>query len=228
MRDGQAVANSSWRAITARELFFYLLFVGPSTREQLCLAFWPDSSASRVRSNFHTTLYHMRKAVGAETVSYQDGLYAINPVIDLWCDAFEFEDLMAHARLWSAHDIRSEDRLRKATSMYRGDFLVAFDADWVLAYREKLQELYLEGLVALGESLRTRNEFAGSIDIFKRALTIDPYREDVHRALMSCYARKGERQKIITHAHELQTLFRRDLKTEPSQETLTLVSQLLS
>ena len=45
-------------------MFYYLLFIGPQTREDFCLAFWPDSSIKRVRSNFHTTLYRARRALG--------------------------------------------------------------------------------------------------------------------------------------------------------------------
>ncbi len=191
IRDGQAVMHTAWRAITARELFFYLLFVGPSPREQISLAFWPDSTISEVRSNFHTTLYNARKAVGAEAIIYQSDLYSINPAVDLWCDAHEFEDLIAHARLWSPHDSRSEDRLRKAVSLYQGDLLIAFDADWILAYREKLRELYLQALVSLGECRRVKNDIDEALEWFKQAVKVDAYREDIHRAIMSCYAQKG-------------------------------------
>ena len=228
LRDGKPVPSSEWRAIAARELFLYLLFVGPQSREQISLEFWPDSSTKRVRSNFHTTLYRARQALGENVITFKDDVYLIDPQIDVWCDAQETEALAVQARLLSPRDVRTEDLWRRAVALYRGDFLPSLDAEWIATRRETLREIYLEALIGLGECARARGDFREALGVFRRALGLEPYREDIHRAIMTCYAERGEKQKVLIHLRELQRLFRQELAAEPSMETLAHVEALLN
>jgi len=226
-RDGVRVPSSEWRATGSRELFLYLLFMGPETRERICLAFWPDGSTKRVRQSFHTTLYRARQALGENAITFEDDLYQINPELDLWCDAREFENLTKQTRLLSPRDARTEDLWHKAVSLYRGEFLPSLSQDWVLARRDIYHETYLDALVGLGECARARKNFREAIVAFKRALELEPYREDIHRAIMTCYANLGEKKQIHAHLHRLQELLRHDLAVEPSTETITHAKSLL-
>ncbi len=227
-RDGQRIHSSEWRATTARELFLYLLFAGPQSREQISLIFWPDSSSRRVRSSFHTTLYRIRQALGENVITFDDGLYRINPDLDTWCDANELESLTLQARLLSPHDARTEDLWRRAVKLYRGEFLMALDTDWVLPRREAMQQAFIEALVGLGECKRVRKDIRGAIEAFKRAVDVDPYREDIHRSIMNCYAELGEKKHILAHLRELRELLFNDLAIEPAPETIALAETLLN
>lgn len=226
-RDGSVIPASEWRTITAQELFLYLLFVGPQTRERISLVFWPDSSTKRVRSSFHTTLYRARQALGENVISYEDGVYAINPEVGLWCDAREMEKLTEQARLLPSRDPRTEDLWQRAVELYQGDFLPSIDADWIAPYREGYHETYLDALVGLGDCSRARSDMRGAIQAYKRALIVEPYREDIHRSIMLCYAALGERQLISNQLDEICGLLWDELGIEPSDETLQLAEQLL-
>lgn len=226
-RDGVPVVTSEWRANSAQELFLYLLFEGPQTRENISLEFWPESSAKRVRSNFHTTLYRARHALGENVILFEDEIYQINPDLDLWCDAQEFESLTRQASFLSPRDARTEDLWRRAVELYRGDFLPSFEADWIVARRERLNEAYLEALIGLGQCARARGAFKTALTSFKRALEVDPYREDIHRDVLHCYADLGDKNQVLAHLKKLRDLFRQDLSVEPSSETLALARTLL-
>lgn len=228
-RDGVRIPSSEWRSTGARELFFYLLFMGPETKERICLTFWPDGSPKRVRQNFQTTLFRARQALGKNVITFEedDDLYQINPELDLWCDAREFENLAKQTRLLSPRDARTEDLWRKAVSLYRGEFLPSLAEDWVLARRDAYYETHLDALVGLGECARARKSFREAILEFKRALELEPYREDIHRAIMTCYANLGEKKQIHAHLHRLQELLRHDLAVEPSTETIIHAKSLL-
>jgi ATP/maltotriose-dependent transcriptional regulator MalT/DNA-binding SARP family transcriptional activator len=227
-RDGKLVASSEWRATSARELFLYLLFIGPQSREDLSLVFWPESGTKQVRSNFHTTLYRARRALGENVIVFQDGQYHISNDLDLQSDAHELKTLTAQARLMPVRDARTEDLWHRAVSLYNGEFLSTLDAEWVYPLRESFREMYLEALIGLGECARARNDYRHALNIYKQALQVDPYREDIHRAVMTCYAQKGEKRKILSHLNELQQLLWQELAVKPSSETMTLVRSLLS
>jgi len=227
-RDGIRLTTSDWRANAARELFFYLLFCGPVSKEEINLEFWPDSSPNRARSRFHTTLYRARQALGENTIIFQDEMYQLNPDTEIWCDAQELESLTTQARLLSPREARTEDLWRKAASLYGGDFLIGMDQDWVIARREELHEAYIEALIGMGECARARNDFRAALSAFKRALDMEPYREDINRAIMICYADLGERHQIRLHLDKLRELLRQELAVEPSPETIELANRLLA
>ena len=227
-RDGVPVLPAEWRAAAARELFFYLLFMGPKRREIISLDFWPDSSPSRVRSNFHTTLYRVRQALGDNVIVFRDEQYWINPDLDIWCDTHEFEVLAQHAQDLPLRDARTENSFRRAVDLYQGDFLPLLDSEWISSYRERLNEIYLDSLIGLGQCSQTRRDFRQALNIFRQALKVDPFREDVHRAVMQCYAEQGQRQKIYAHLKDLQKLLQDELGAKPEKETLNLVKSLLS
>lgn len=227
-RDGVPIPVSEWRAAGARELFLYLLFSGPKSRGELSLVFWPDSSPDQVRANFHTTLHRARQPLGADVIRYQNDLYFIDPDLDVWCDALELERWVSQARLLPPQDARAADLWQRAVSLYQGDFLCSLDTDWVIAQREKLQELHLEALVGSGQSARVRRDFQTALELFNRAFSIDPYREDVHRAVMRCYQEMGERSQVLTYYNQLKRLLSDDLGVEPSEETVALANSLLN
>ncbi len=225
-RDGKLIQSGDWRP-AARDLFFYLLFEGPADREQVGLAFWEDASPKQIRANFHVTVHRIRQALGENAITHQDGAYGVNPEIDLWCDAQELEKLASQARLLPPHDARTEDLWRRAVGLYQGEFLPSLDADWAIRYRESLGELYMEALMGLGECARVRRDFREALAIFKRALDLDPYREEFHREIMRCHAARGAILKVREQLRDLQALLRRDLDTDPSRETIALARSLL-
>ncbi len=226
-RDGVPVLPAEWRATAARELFFYLFFLGAKPREIISLDFWPDSAPSRVRSNFHTTLYRVRQALGDNVIVFRDERYMVNPDLDIWCDAHEFESLTERAQNLSIRDARTEDLYRRAVDLYQGDFLPLLDADWIISYRERLSETYLDSLIGLGRCAHARRDYKQSLNIFRQALKVDPYREEIHRAIMVCYADQGEKSKIYAQLRQLQKLLKDDLDAEPARETMTLARSLL-
>ncbi|MBZ0294467.1 MAG: tetratricopeptide repeat protein, partial [Anaerolineae bacterium] len=225
--DGALVPPSAWRANRAREFFLYLLFEGPQTRENLSLVFWPDSSPKRVRSNFHTTLYRARQALGENVVVFENDRYRTNPHIDIVCDALQMEDYVRQARLLQPIDARAEDLYQRALKLYRGELLASLDASWVDTYRYRLFEIYIEALLGAGQCARARKDYKAALSIYRRGLENDPYREGIHRALFLCYADLGETYQLLTHFHKMKETFKADLGISPSAETLTLVETLI-
>jgi LuxR family maltose regulon positive regulatory protein len=225
--DGTPITPTEWRSSAARELFLYLLFNGPESRERLSLAFWPDSPAKQVRSIFHTTLYRARQALGENAILFQDGVYYISPELNLWCDALELENFTRQARLLPLRDARTENLWRKAIDLYHGDFLPGWDVDWALYRRQSLLEAYLEALMGAGNCARARQDFRDAITSFRRVLDMDPFLEDAHRAIMLCFADLGEKHQVLAHFQRMQDLFQEELGLDPSEETLELADDLL-
>lgn len=226
-RDGVVVPKSSWQALSARKLFYYLLFNGPSSREDIGLSLWPESDSQQVSGNFHMTLSRARRAIGSNTIIFDNDLYSINPNIDLWCDVFEFKAIVQETQLSSPLQVHTQSQWYRAIKLYQGDFLVNYDENWITVYRESLLQMYLNSLVCLGKCLATLGKPREGIEILKQALKIDPYFEEAHRAILNCYHLLGERSFIIQHVNDLTDLLDSELGITPSPETIHLTQKLL-
>lgn len=225
-RDGRPVSTTEWRSSRAKEFFLYLLFEGPSKREHISLMFWPDSSTERVRSNFHTTLYRARRALGENVILYDDDVYRINPAVNIWCDALVFSRYIQQAQMLSHYDVRAEDLYRKAIAYYKGELLPSLDAEWIIPYRETRHEMYISALIGAGHCAHTRRDYSEAVNIFKQALKVDPYREEAYRALFSSYAAWGELSHVVRQYHAMKTIFKSELGIPPSPETHAHFKQL--
>ncbi|MBA3869580.1 MAG: tetratricopeptide repeat protein, partial [Anaerolineae bacterium] len=228
-RDGVTIETSAWSAARARELFFYLLLNGPSTRLQISLDFWPELSTEAVKSNFHTTLFRVRQALGEQSITFDDAeeRYSLHPSINVWSDATEFESFIARASNLPVRAAHTEDLLSHAVDLYQGEFLPDFDAKWLNVRRETLSNRYLEALTRLGQCAEARLDWNIAIQQFEKVLEIDPYREPVYRYLMNCYAQQGNRKKVLQTYQSLEALFLKELAAEPSLETRKLLRSLI-
>ena len=225
VRDGRPVSSSEWQAAMAKELFFYILLHGPLERGAIGVVFWPELSTKKMTDSFHTTLYRMRRAVGADAVVTERGQYQLGDV-DYWFDVEEFETLVERARLLPFQDWQTEDLRQRAVALYRGDFLPEVDRLWCVSKREALREMYIEALIGMGRCHEARREFEGAIGWYRRALEVDELREDVHRRIMHCYAGAGRRSEALAEYHRCQEILRRELNIEPSIETKRLYERI--
>jgi len=212
----------------ARELLAYLACQPEGrTKDQVGLALWPDASPGQVRNLFHVTLHRLRKALGRpEWIVAEGERYRLSPALRPEVDAlrFEVEASCALADLRRAGDAAC---LEAALGHYRGDFLADEDAgEWHLELRSRLEELYLDGLRALGDALFDQGRFVEAAAAFRRLLERDDLAEDVHRRLISSLARAGDRSGALRSYRRLEELLLRELDVEPEPETAALMREI--
>ncbi len=199
----------------ARNMTFYLLTHPPRSRDQILAAFWPDARLEIARSAFHCTKYRARKVVGRQLIAFEDGLYKIVWDPDCWFDVQAFELLL---------DKRDGDRLahlEQALSLYQGDFLQGYDAEWCLPIRERLRARYRDALLELSELYVERRKPADALAALKRAVAVDDFCETSVRALMRFHARDG-RPRAATDVFQQLEQRLQNLHTRPERETQSL------
>ncbi len=165
--------------------------------------------------------------MGDHVLIFSDGLYSINPAVGIRCDAFDMMTFVEKARLMAPQDARTEELFTKASDLYQGEFLPTMHMAWVTSHRFRLQEAYLEALLGRSHCRLAWEDYRAAEELLHQALTLEPYREDVHRLVLRCYAAAGKRQQLLMHYDHMLRLFERDLKTRPAAETLDLIQSLL-
>jgi LuxR family maltose regulon positive regulatory protein len=219
-REGAEIPRRAWQG-RARELAFYILLHAPVRKEEICLAFWPDSSPAAVRNSLHSALYRARRAVGVPFVRFSGNAYTWNPEVAFWCDVLAFERALDSAESLPAAAPQASVLLERAVDLYQGDFLEDFDSEWCIAQREELRERYVQALLRLGGVYLEQGDEAAR-RTYEKALQADNFREEAYRGLMRCHMQAGERASAIQVYQRCRQLLRQELGIVPSDETEAL------
>jgi predicted ATPase/DNA-binding SARP family transcriptional activator len=230
VRDGEGVDPSAWGSARARELLV-LLMAHPEgrTKEQIGAAFWPEASATQVRNSFHVTLHRLRKALRhPEWVILAGDRYRVDPAVPATFDARRFEDDVTGAlRAARRTEPGAPAALEEGLSRYEGDFLDGEPAgDWHLELRDRLQRLYVDGLMMLGGVLLAEDRLPRAAETYRRALARDSLHEEAWRQLMICHARQGERAQAMRLFQRLSELLQRELEADPDPASAALHERL--
>lgn len=205
-----------------RAMLYYLAAEAqPVGRDNLCFLFWPDAGETAARHNLSrllTLLHHALPDPGLLT-THDDRIELRRACV--WSDTRALHDLHA---VWRSHG--SLDALRRAAGLYRGPFLDGFclpdspEFDlWTSQQQMGWEQLALQVLSALVETLALDGDYTGAIAYAQRALAVDELAEDVQRRLIELYALAGQRCAALRQYERCVTVLERELGVDPTPET---------
>ncbi len=184
-RDGKRL---DWDSLKALELLFYLLeHRNGVTAFEVAEALWPGKTESKASSSFHTTLYRLRKVMGGELVESANRRYYLhnNFRIDYDVDLYR-------AAVLRARELRTLAGCDDALNIYRGDFLVGFDSEWVDETRQALHGEQLSVLMQASELAREEGDLERVTRYFQRMTEHDPYSEVAWTGLAQVWEDRGD------------------------------------
>jgi LuxR family transcriptional regulator, maltose regulon positive regulatory protein len=225
--DGTWLTISDWQTQSVRDLFFYLVSTSRAqTKEQIGETLWPEQyELPKLRLRFKNDLYRLRRAVGAETILYQDVYYTFNRSIDFEYDVEAFESFLARARITqNPHEQMRE--YQKAVDVVRGPYLNDVYAEWVIPERERLNQLHLNALVTLADLYQKHGQPAQAVAISQRAIDLDAGMEDAYQIAMQAHARLGDVASVTKAYHACRDAMKRLFNLPPSHETEDLYRRL--
>ncbi len=208
-------------------LAFLALHPEAHSREKLAAFFWGDSPDSEARGSLRKALTLLRKHLSTDLVIADRESIQLNPAFPLWVDAIEFENIAHSESAGNSHqpeieNLKSQWDFPSAIALYRGDLLVDFYDDWILAEREHYHELYLNTLLRLVQELRAQSEYDYAIEYAQKVLASDPANERAHQHLMFCFMTTGNRPAALGQYEKCETALREELAVEPTAETTAL------
>jgi LuxR family maltose regulon positive regulatory protein len=224
-KDGEPIEAQELR-LGAREMLFFFLAHRAIGKEQIVAALWPDLSLAKAHSTFHFYLFQVRRLLGGTaSISYEGGVYRLETKQYVY-DVQEFRRHLAKAEkaAWE----RSEAYLRKAVSLYKGDYLEDIYSDWTGELRASLQRDYFRALEELADYYAQEDRLEKAVEFYRKLLDKDLLREDVHRQVIRCLLESGDRAGAIRQFEELRTALREELAAEPSMDTIKLYKDLVA
>jgi len=194
-------------------------------RSKLAGLLWGDCGDTQAQSSLRQTLTVLRKALGPinDQVLRADRQSIGLDGAGVEVDALSFQDLIASG---------TPADLETAVSLYRGDLLDGLELSdpgfqaWLEDERRRFHDLMAGALNALMAHKRADGARQDAVVLAQRLLTLDPLREDVHRALMVLYAELGQRQAALQQYQRCRELLASELNVEPEAETEALYQTL--
>lgn len=224
----------------AQRLFAYLVLnrYRRYRREVLTEIFWEDANESRARSCLNSALWRLRCALEPQgitrgtyllTTPTGEGEIGFNAESCYWLDVERFEQGVRPI-LAQRTPITPEQaqELEQSLQFYVGDLLEGTYMDWVLGERERLRQLFLDGLICLMRYYRYEMALEQSLSLGKRILTLEPLREDIHRAVMEIYWVSGQRALAVQQYKTCCQVLGDELGVKPMKETQLLYQQFLT
>lgn len=231
---GQSVVTLDGNPVTGfnsdktRALLFYLATVPEAhSRPALAGLFWGDLPEERAAGNLRKSLTSLRKVVGSHlTITRRQIAFRLDAPHEV--DVNHFRTAVTEAT--SQRDI---PKLARSVEEYHGEYLAEFfvrDAaafeEWMMAERRHLQELALGALHTLTTHFADQGELTKSITYAKKLLAIEPWREEVHRLLMTLYVRSGQPGAAIGQFRHCQETMRQELDVDVMPETVALYDEI--
>ena len=196
-------------------------------RDWIAERLWPDAEVSNPRKSLEMTLSRLRRLLGDDSaVLLSEGRVQLSPM-RVWSDVDPLLQALRHAGVHKDGKARGMANVATAAvaditavlDHYHGRFLPEDgDAPWLIAGREAIAGAVRSALLIADAVLDGRADDS-LIPALERALLADPTSEDLGRALMRAWQRRGEHAEAIRVYRRLREMLSVILGLPPSRET---------
>lgn len=208
----------------------------PQCKDTLIELLWPGADPTVRTRQFHVLVHELRKLLEPDSrgrdwvyVRNRADRYAFITQSSCWIDTLEFLALHELGRkAESAHEEQAAiGAYEAAAELYRGDYMQDEPfAEWCRPTREQLREACLGALSRLAALWSSRGRWDRCISWSRRALLLDPLREEMHRTLMYALWASGRRDEAVRQYEACTHLLRERLDLTPLPETEQLLTRI--
>ena len=212
--DGIGLAHVTPPRVFSLLAFLILNRDRPMTRAAAASALWIDELEDDARSNLRRHLSVLNAGLPKIDVPWiltTTTTLQWNPNAPAWIDVVEFERLA-----------ENEDAAAAAAALYRGEFLQGHFEDWMVAERERYQNVFLDIAYGLAVRARAARDFAKAIEYADRVLGLGEWREDALRLKMAAAYEMGDRAGALAEFDRFSKTLREDVGVDVMPETRSL------
>ena len=200
-------------------------------REVLAELLWPWSRPAAGRRSLRVALTSLRHqleppGIPARAIIQADRFAVrLNPEA-VTTDVAEFTAALRGAERAASRAERVQ-RLAEATKLYRGYLLPGYYQDWIMPEQERLAGVYYQTVRRLSKALEEAGDLEQALDCARRAVAVDPLREEAHREVMRLLIVARQPEAALKQYEELARVLKEELGEEPSDAIQRLAERLL-
>ena len=236
-REGRLVPTDTFKRRGALTLLKILLTQNgrPLSKDALGELLWPEADPLAVANRLYGVVHALRQAVEPNQrgknwlfVRNEGDHYFFNPDSPYRLDVRNFREYVALGeRMERVEDLPAAiSAYEFAVDLYKGDLLNDEPySEWCWEEREHLREVCLTVLRKLSPYYLKRDPNK-SVELSRRALRIDPLREESHQELMRALWESGRRDEALRQYQICADTLARDLDVAPLRETQELYARI--
>jgi DNA-binding SARP family transcriptional activator len=226
--DGEPVPSTGKTKQRVLDLLKAIVAFGPhgAAMEALTAALWPDAEGDAARDALDVTLHRLRKLLGVErAIVVADGRVSLNSQC-VWVDVGAFERAVEETEPGDNRDL-SPEAIGRVLKLYGGHFLQGDgERHWLLTQRERLRSKFLRYVERCGDAWEGGRQIGSAIELYRRALELEPLAETLYHRLMLCYMRDGRNAEALEVCRRCRQMLSIVLGVRPSAETEALHAEL--
>ena len=202
------------------------------SRTELAETLWAQHSGDHARRCLSTALWRLKRSIrsGPSLLSLRAAEdVSLNWQGPIWVDSVALELRVSRALRIAPGAMADVEirRLERGLRLYRGDYLKGIDDEWAASERQRLRNMYVDGLYHLAAAHAAASKWGAALEWGRRLNQEEPLREDVHRLLMLAYVNTGNRAKALAQYWQCQQILERELGVAPMPETQELYRHLM-
>jgi DNA-binding SARP family transcriptional activator len=218
---------------TRHQSLIAFLALHPATaiqRSEAAFKLWMDSKEAQALTNLRKALHQIRNIlpsgnfIKADTKTLQL-ILSQNDQFDVLAFLTQV-DIAEQAQASNDRDAE-QTALEAATVLYNGDLLPSCYDEWIMPERERLRNLFIQGMDRLITLLEERQYYRDAIKGALRLLQTDNLRETTYRTLIRLHALNDDRAAALNVYHTCVRVLSEELGVEPDESTRELYEQLL-
>lgn len=191
-------------------------------RTQLGGILYPEGRQSRISASLRSALWRARREVGGPLIESQGQCLRLaqDVTVDL------------HYWLQKAKVLTStpkvEGALGKAGEVeaWSQELLPSWGEEWLLLDQQRWDQLRLHALERLAECFLDDGRYMEALEAGFAAVSIEPYRESAHRALIRIFIAEGNSASAVAHYQRYHRLLTSELGIRPTSQMKALVHNL--
>jgi DNA-binding SARP family transcriptional activator len=201
-------------------------------REQLVEMFWPNADEGRRRSSLNSAIWRIKKALKPYPALRIDASADWVRLTGTQAPGVEIDAMRVDKalRAMTGDGQQADDHLScllAALDDCEAEPLDGIDDDWALVERERLSALRMRALTAAMRELAVRKRYDDALEMGRRILVKEPYRECAFQEMMCLHILNGERARAIQMFDEFRVSLDAEMGIRPMAETRVLRDYLL-
>lgn len=232
MQGRRQVNDSLWQRRKAGEMFRYLLLQPghAASRDVILDELWPDHPLTTSQDLFHqatSTLRHILEPdlpdkFPSRYLAVEGERVFINLPHGSMIDFEHFEQ-----ELPLAIQSRQVGRLQEALALYTDDlFPMDLYLDWSASRRQELIDLYLRGLLVLGQAYLQQQRFDQAVNCAMKILQRDAWNEDATLLGMQGYIGQNSAPRAVQLFRKLEATLKEDLDLQPRSDLRQIIENV--
>lgn len=216
---------------TTLELLWYLMINAGHEIRRECIAerFWQASDEARQRSALNSALWRIARKIPPHPglkLRTTDATVCMTIDDAIPVDGRDLSALVDEACHVDRLGRPCAERLEAALRASDAPFMDGLSADWALAERERNSSMRIRGLIALMRWHGDDRRYEDALQLCRRILREDPFRESVQIDMMWLYVLNGQRAQAIRQYHAFAAVLSEELGIEPMPETRALFDHI--